>query len=310
MKYLMGIDGGGTNSRLLAVSAAGETLGCARGRSTNIESNPVDTVREHLRELICGFMEESGLPLASCAGICLGTAGVDTQETLRTVEEIMESLALPFPCVVTNDAEIALLAQTGGEAGILLISGTGSIGYGMNAAGETCRVGGYGYLVSDEGSSFWVAKKAIAAALRAYDGTAERTALLDRLVREIKADRVEQLVDFVYAMNKSELAKLAPAVSDAADEGDSMAADIMLAAAEHLANMAISLASRLSMENSTFPLVLAGGFLLNTPSLMRRVETIVAPACPKATIMPLAIEAEWGAVHRIARALGMALPKA
>ncbi|MDR2505496.1 MAG: hypothetical protein LBD16_05250 [Oscillospiraceae bacterium] len=307
--YLIGIDGGGTNARLVAVDIAGSVLGNCRGKSTNIESNPPEVVRENLRALFTEFFVGSGCAPKLCKGVCLGTAGVDTQDTKETVEGLLTSLNLPFPSLVVNDAEIALAGQTEGKPGIILISGTGSIGLGVNAQGEVHRVGGYGYLVSDEGSSYWVAKEAIAASLRSFDRIGPDTRLLAMLENALKLPAFDKIIDFVYTTNKSDIARLAPLVPDAAAEGDEIAADIMKRASIHLCNMAAALAERLNMCGQPYPLVYSGGFLTNTPSLVEALRRDVAAKCPNLSLTPLAVEAEWGAVYLIAKKVNVKLKK-
>ncbi len=307
MKYLIGIDGGGTNSRLLAVNRQGEVVGRSRGGSTNIESNPPETVRENLRLLVEAFCRESGRDLSDCVGACLGTAGVDTPETKRVTESLMAALSLPCPVMVVNDAEIALAGQTKGGPGIILISGTGSIGYGVNGEGEALRVGGYGYLVGDEGSSYWVAKEAISAALKAQDQTGPDTMLGWLIVKEMEIASVEHVIDFIYCNNKSDIARLSPLVPLALREGDTVARDIMGRAADDLAAMAMALGKRLGMAGRPYPLVFSGGFLLNTPWLMEAVKARVHRGFPLLTATPLEVEAEWGAIYLVAGKVGFAL---
>ena len=307
-EYLIGIDGGGTNSRLLACDLEGKVIGRSDGSSTNIESNSLQTVGQNLQKLLTDFFETHNQPAEKCLAIGFGTAGVDTEESLKTVQKIVDNLHLPCPIYVFNDAEIALAAQTRGKPGILLISGTGSIGYGLNDQGEEKRVGGYGYLVGDEGSGYWLGNKAIKAALRSFDGTQNKTMLLPMLLKTLKIHHAEELVDFVYQANKNEIAALSFLVEEARAAGDSTAMHIMEKAAKHLSNMAIALAEKLSMEEEQAPLVMAGGVLLNTPWLMERTYALVKKHCPNMMLTPLEKEAVIGGIYIAAKMQHITLP--
>lgn len=307
MKYLIGIDGGGTRSRLLACSVNGKLLGRQIGKSTNIESNSRQVVKKHLEELIEGYCRKYQKSLTDCISLCLGTAGVDTQESLQVVKEIVNELNLPCPVHVVNDAEIALAAQTAGKPGVILISGTGSIGFAVNDSGKQCRVGGYGYLIGDEGSAYWLAKKAISALLRAYDGTGEETLLFESICQYLGMSQIDEIVDFVYRSNKAEIAKLAPQVVNAFDRGDMVAKQIMEEAADHLAKMAIALGRRLHLESLSCPLVFAGGIFLNIPWMKETVAQRVLCEFPLWKPMCIHHDAEYGAVYLAAKHIGFCL---
>ena len=307
MKYLVGIDGGGTKSRLLACSVTGEVLGRCVGKSTNIESNSCVVVRKHLEELIEGFLRNTGLCMTDCLALCIGTAGVDSENSLQAVKDILASMQLPCPAYVMNDAEIALAAQTMGEPGVLLISGTGSIGFAVNAKGERWRVGGYGYLVGDEGSAYWIGRKAISAVLRAHDGTGPQTLLTELLKANLRMGHIDELMDFVYQSNKADIAKLAPQVVAAFENGDEVATYIMKDAVKHLSRMALTLGERLGMQKEKCPLVFAGGFFLNTPWMIETVAERVISEYPHWNPMILSTEAESGAIYLAAKKQGLQL---
>lgn len=305
MRYLIGMDGGGTRCRIMAAGENGVMLGRAEGGSTSVESNPPETVRSNIESLLRALASESGLRLKDCAALCLGTAGVDSEESLLRTEEILKSLALPFPFMVVNDGQIALAAQTGGGPGILIISGTGSIGVAADGRGNGCRAGGYGHLVGDEGSGYWAASQAVRALLLSNDGLSPETMLTHLVFQALGVKSVEQVLDFVYHNNKSELAKLSCQVETARRLGDQAAVDIMNRAADYLAALAAVLARRLPTEGKTYPLFLAGGFLTHTPWLREAVTQRALKAYPALAPGKLQREAEWGAVFLAARKAGI-----
>ncbi|MBP3736603.1 MAG: hypothetical protein J6I56_06245 [Lachnospiraceae bacterium] len=295
MSYYIGIDGGGTNARLLAVNENGKCIGSARGGSTNIASNPPEKVLENLQGMLRECQERYGLEPEECAGLCIGTAGADSAQSRRTVEELLFYLPAAGPRKVVNDAVIALYAASKGGPGVILISGTGSIAYGINGRGETFRAGGHDYLVGDEGSAYWVAKEGVSAALRFSDGTGGETSLLRDLCGELRISSAEELADYVYSHNKSDLAALCGIVSAAAGRGDHEAVRIMDRAAEKLILLVKAVLRKLEMAGEIVPLVPAGGFLKNDMQLRGRFEDALRRESVRVRLMEPEMPAQWGA---------------
>lgn len=307
MKYFIGIDGGGTNSRLLAVDFHGNVIGHVRGRSTNLECNPLSTVMNNLSALINTFHERHYTKYDDCAGLCFGTAGVDTKASLLTIEEMLKRIPFTCPTKVVNDALIALYANTRGKPGMMLMAGTGSIGYGVNARGLEKRVGGYGYIVGDEGSAYWVVREAIRAALHAYDGTGPDTQLISDFTRALEFSEFEEIIDFVYRRNKADLARLSYVVTSAQKEGDLVAEGILQGAANYLGHSVDVLVDALGRE--AMPLFLGGGFLMNSRFLQDTLEERFRRKHPQLSIQEMTQPAEWGAVVLAASLTGHTLPE-
>ena len=309
MRYLLGIDGGGTNSRLLAVDERGNKIGASRGKSTNVESNSPSVVLHNLKLLLNSFLSTYGVKPEDCAGICFGTAGVDSETTRRTIEQMLEGLPLNCKKKVVNDAVIALYANTRGKPGVMLISGTGSIAYGINGERRIWRAGGFDYLVGDEGSAYWVARRGLTAALRAYDETGEPTCMLNDFCKHLRLHSADEIVDYVYSHNKSDLASLSIVVSEAAGKGDPMAVKIMDEAAQELACLVRTVLRKLSMSGGAYPLLLGGGFLLHDARLRERLISLLAREEPALHIAQMKNKAEWGAIYMAAELAGIEWPE-
>ena len=308
MKHFIGIDGGGTHSRLLAVHPDGSLLGRARGGSTNLESNPADVVMANLNALVADFHREYKTGFSDCLGLCFGTAGVDNQATKRSVEELLKKTDFTCPAMVVNDANIALHANTGGGPGLMLISGTGSIAYGVNAQGAEKRVGGYGFLVGDECSGYWLASRGIREALHAHDGLRAPTSLMEGFTAALGLFEFEEILDFVYKGNKADMAQLSNVVARARDEGDAAAQEIFEEGLSYLRACVDQLVSDLGSE--AMPLFLGGGLLTNNEFLRQSLAQHVARRHPQLDIRGMDRPAEWGAVVLAAKLAGHRLPMA
>ncbi len=141
------------------------------------------------------------------AAICLGIAGVDRAEDAAVVRAIMRRIGFKARVIVTNDALVALVAGVGHEPGIVIISGTGSIAYGRNAANEAARAGGWG--------TSWETKAAATGSV----------ATPPRILAHFHIERPEQLVHEVYhgALRPSAIASRARSVEESAADGDATA---------------------------------------------------------------------------------------
>src|SRR5579872_3801360 len=171
---VLGIDAGGTKTVCLLADDDGRVLAEARGGGANLHAAGELSVEKVLHAL----MEEAiGEREIAPAAICLGIAGVDREDEARVVRAIMRRIGYKSRTLVVNDALIALVAGVGEAPGIVVIAGTGSIAYGRNAAGEAARAGGWGHMIGDEGSGYWIGREALAAVMRAGDGRGPETAL-------------------------------------------------------------------------------------------------------------------------------------
>ncbi len=148
---------------------------------------------------------------------------------------------------VTHDAVTALVGATRGRPGIVVISGTGSICFGMNAAGATARAGGWGYVFGDEGSAFDTARQALRASLAMEEGWGRATALRDRVVAFTEARDVNEALHKWYTdeFPRSRAAKFARVVDECAGAGDKAARGILLHAAGSLATLVEHVRGRL-----------------------------------------------------------------
>src|SRR6266545_4619339 len=165
--HVLGIDAGGTKTVCLLADAQGAIVAEGRGPGANLHTAGELAVEKVLHEVMEAAIGDREISLAA---ICIGIAGVDREDEAQTVGAIMRRIARHSRVVVVNDALIALVAGAGDAPGIVVNAGTGSIVYGRNAKGEAARAGGWGHIIGDEGSGYWIGREALAAVMRAGDG--------------------------------------------------------------------------------------------------------------------------------------------
>ncbi len=303
----MGVDGGGSTLRVAIVDATLSTLSSLRAESVN----PSIVGRGLSRERILGGMLEAlrlaGLRPERIAAVGIGIAGASnshSEEWLR--KTVKRALPDSYPAL-SSDLEIALVGALARRHGVLLLAGTGSAAYGIKPDGERLQVGGWGYLLGDEGGSFWIGTQLLRHVVSADDAGGEQClpelgrACLDSLA----LSRARELVAWVYRSEPgpaARIASLAPFVLDQAAIGDTLAIDIMRRAAQHLVDLAETTQRRLKYSKAE--IAFAGGLLDKdnwlSAEVARRLGLLERPVAKFKPVTGAALLAklEWSAQHK------------
>lgn len=236
--------------------------------SANVSSMGVAEAGRQLDDAIEALGGAAGVHAAMA-----GSAGVDTPASVARLEELLAERIPGAAIGVVHDTHL-ILAAAGLDEGIALISGTGSVAWGRTGEADA-RAGGWGHLLGDEGSGYWVAREVVRRALRDNDTGRSPAPLSTRLAAECEVDGVAGLHDLFYTRaDRQYWARRAHVVFELATQGDSRSNDIIDAAAAALAELIGQVADRLG---STGPVVLAGGQVVHQPELQRRIRDLVTP---------------------------------
>jgi N-acetylglucosamine kinase-like BadF-type ATPase len=295
MFHVLGIDAGGTKTVCLLADEHGQVLAEARGAGANLQA----AGELHVEKVLHDVMEEAlGDRDVVPAAICLGIAGVDRPDDAAVVRGIMKRIGYKARVLVVNDALVALEAGAPGKSGVVIISGTGSICYGRNGDGRAARSGGWGYVLGDEGSGYWIGRAALRAVLREADQRGPVTALTPLLLAHFGVARAQGLIHEVYhtSLKPAAIGALAMSVQAAFSEGDGVAIGILRGAADELEASALSVARRLGLVGTEFPFVLAGGIFRAVPWLEQELARRLPVASPRSRAILLDREPAAGAV--------------
>jgi N-acetylglucosamine kinase-like BadF-type ATPase len=294
--YVLGIDAGGTKTVCQLADERGEMLTEARRGGANLQASGELEVEKVLHEV----MEEAiGELDVRPAAICLGIAGVDRPDDARAVRDIMKRVGYKAKVLVVNDALVALEAGAPDRPGVVVIAGTGSIAYGRNDRNQAARAGGWGYMLGDEGSGYWIGRAALRAVLREADRRGPATQLTGLLLNYYGVARAQDLIHQVYhgALRPAAIASLAQCVQGAFTGGDPVAIGILRGSADQLESSALSVAKRLELIGSEFPFVLAGGIFRAVPWLEEELSRRLPLVAPRSHTHLLNIEPASGAVR-------------
>lgn len=296
-QLVIGIDGGGTKTHLILSDSQGVQLTEAFGGPSNLMAYAPETVRENLSALLHPILE--GLSAdQEISAICLGSAGISLSGACEFLEGTLKEICPTADVVVLGDMEIALYANStscGGQ-GILLICGTGSICFGKGADGAPVRAGGWGHVVSDEGSGYWIGMEAIKYVFHVVDGRAEMTSLYTSVLEELNCKTPKELITLISSPTntKSRIANVCKVVEDCAIMGNNYAIFILNNAAKELVKLVQAVATRLSFS-SGYSVFLNGSVITKCKPL--RVEFLrLLGEQSQVLISDVTIPAAYGAV--------------
>ena len=275
---ILGIEGGGTKT--VALLATGTRIQRRQFGPLNLKLATDRQILTVLRQF-----------KPARAAICL--AGCRSAADRARLHQLARRAWPKARVFIGNDLDSGLTAAFGlTRPGILVSNGTGSVVVGRNVAGQVTRVGGWGHLLGDHGSGYWLALTGLRAAVRELDRTGQPSAALRRLLRRLKLKLPEQLVDWITGASKAEVARHA----DIFLRGNR---GLLLQAASFLAMDAAAVARKLKID---MPVVaLAGGMLRNQPMLRRWVAYRIRQTLPGARVKLWRGETATGALRLAGR---------
>jgi N-acetylmuramic acid 6-phosphate etherase len=292
-RVFLGLECGGTHTVALAADAALKQLARVEAGPANLRLVTDAQLVAHFRAL------RRQLPVPAAIGV--GMAGVRDAADCARVERALEQAWPRVPRRVDHDLESALAAaelESHGQppaARVIALSGTGSCCYGRNTRGKTAKVGGWGHLLGDRGSAYELAFVALRHTVHEYDRTARWNGFGRRTLRTLLLNEPNDLIAWMQAATKTEIAALAPEAFAAA-AGDRALNARLGAIADSFADDAIACAARLVPRGRPVQFLLTGSVLLKQHRYARAVALRIRRQWPGAVVLPLPRESVWGAV--------------
>jgi glucosamine kinase len=292
---LLGIDIGGTRSRA-RLWAGGQVAADSQAPSASLAAAGLEAAHAALAALLDDV--QAGQPGADLLdAICVGSAGLSLPGARQFLLDHLAPLTRPGAVEVVSDAALVLPAA-GLDAGVAVICGTGSVAVG-SSADRTVHVGGWGYLLGDEGSAYWIVREAIRALLKRRDLDVPLGDLAAELLPATSAADLAALHRRYLAQPHvpRTWARYASLVLDCEDPAVAVIAAGAAQAVGALAGEAV----RQLDSPVPLPVVLAGG-LLGNAAFARAACDAVARELPGHAVSVLAGEPVAGAVRLAALA--------
>lgn len=294
MKYLLGIDGGGTHTTAWLANQDLSILARVQVGASNPIKVGLDGAQRELAKAYRKAFREAGLRPSPLQAVCAGLSGGDSAPVKKSMLRWMRKAIPARAHMMTTDADVTLAAALGESEGIIVIGGTGSIAFGRDRQGTIIRVGGWGNQFDDAGSGYDLGRKAILAGLRAYDGRGKPTSLTQALCHKLSVSRIVEVVPLQLTPQK--IAALFPVVQQQATAGDVVARLLCREAAGYLAELATTIISRLHWTRRALPVVCSGGIFRSSTLIRRTFTKRVHAIAPRAKVKLLDREPVEGAL--------------
>jgi N-acetylglucosamine kinase-like BadF-type ATPase len=294
MTWIVGVDAGGTKTSVI-VAKDGEIVSRSTGTGAKMRTGRGIACATTIGEVVRRALAQAGQTRGDT--LIAGVAGAGREAERDELRQAFRSEALAERVVVIGDTEMALAAAFGDRPGIVITAGTGSMGIARDPYGRMHRAGGYGWQMGDEGSGYALGRAALGAVGRAADDRSPRTELTSLLLKMTRSETLDALIRWAAAAGPAEVASLAPAVFEAAQSGDTVAAGIMDYGARELAALALRLLPHFGVDERV-PVEVAtnGGLLFHDGPLYRSVKAKLSED-PQIRFRDAPLEAATGAIH-------------
>jgi glucosamine kinase len=309
-RFIMGIDGGATKTLAAVLDMHTNALHFAHGGPSNEDAVGVRAAVHALLEVADEALERAGITLEDLARAVVAVAGTDTEAVARHV-----LAARTEDWIVVNDVVAAWATATGAKPGVGAISGTGSNVFGVGPRGQPWRAGGWGHLLGDEGSGYWLGIESIRAALRERDGSGPATALSQAAIDFFAVESVEAVAALVYSkpLTKGEIAAFAPNTAQVAHRGDTVARGLYERAAGELGHQIAVVIRHTGLHDpgraEGFPVGLIGSGFKAGPLFVDPLISIVREAAPRARVSVVDMAPVGGSLLLAAYACGRTLER-
>ena len=290
MGFFLGFDGGGTRTAARLADDEGKLLGRAESGPSNPIKVGLGAAERELLKAYRACLREAGIPSAAARAprppflraVCAGISGGDRRTVQRPLLAWMRRHIPARRYLLTSDAAIALAAAVRDGPGLIVIAGTGSIAFARDEQGTVLRAGGWGAPFDDRGSGYDLGRKAVAAALEAFDGRGAHTLLMERICRRLDLGDITEVIS--QRLEPQQIAALFPLVMEAAGEGDLVASHLCDDAARDLAHLAIALLKRTGWGRRTTPVVTTGGVFTSSILIRRAFARHLRRFAPQARV--------------------------
>jgi glucosamine kinase len=304
---ILGVDGGGTKTRVVVCQRDGVIVGRGEAGGFNLNNASPERCAEHLQIALKTALGKAPFPTIDSA--FFGVCGVKDKVDEQAVRAVISQAGLScHQLVVANDLSNVLAAGVPDGPALALIAGTGSHGVARDAQDRLTWCGGWGCVLDDVGSGYFLGKRGLQALTKAADGRGPKTLLSKKLLAALELDEASSLLRKVSdpTLGTAGIAALAPHIIAAAQQKDPVAQSILQEGAEGLAQIVHTLAQR-SVLPASVPIVLAGGVARSGRPYQTMIQEAIGRYLPQAQFPELILPLECGAAALALKQAGHAL---
>lgn len=299
-RFVMGVDGGATKTLAAVLDVRGQTVHLGHGGSSNPDSVGARAATDSLIRATDEAIARAGIAPEQLDAAVLAIAGTDTDAVAAHVHKLR-----PSGWVVVNDVVGAWATATDARPGVGAISGTGSNVFGVGADGRAWRAGGWGHVLGDEGSGYWLAVESIKAALCDRERSGPETDLSEAAMDFFDVPSVEALAALVYSkpLAKGEIAAFTIETARVAYAGDAVARALYTRAADEIARQIAAVVEQTGLAGE-FPVGLIGSAFKAGELFVQPLTGAIRKFAPQAQVAVVEMSPVGGCVLLAARASG------
>ncbi|TWT75637.1 Glucosamine kinase GspK [Posidoniimonas polymericola] len=286
---IIGVDGGGTQTRVAVCGSAGAFYGVGSAGPGNYHNVGAAVVRDNIAHALGEAWRNAGVAPRRADSAFLGLGSVVTDQDRACIHRIANELRMaPADKIqVDHDLRAAAAGAFSGGEGIVLVAGTGSAAFGVSRAGETWRSGGWGPTIDDAGSAYWLGLQAVRHAVMADDGRGRRTSLAEAVKKHFDVADLNELMFLLdaHSTGRRMIAALAQRVVRHAADGDAVARDLIASAARDLALCVRAVRSNLDFSEKNLRIAVVGGLVKAGPVFMEPLREALLAQSPGTQIV-------------------------
>lgn len=298
MKYVLGVDGGGSKTHALILDLNGRVRGFGSAGCGNHQVHGLKAAVAEIEDAAKKALAQAGLTPQEIQEGCFCLSGADLPEDYRLLTPTIQALGLAQAFVIKNDTLAALRASITRSWGVVVICGSGFNAAARSPAGEEIVLPGLGFISGDWGGGGQLGHEMIRLVMRAWDGRGEKTLLTDLVLENLGLSSEEELLNSLYHEKISfrALLHLVPLLFKAAGAGDEVARKLIIQFGEEAAVTANALIKRLALQSTDVEVGLAGGvFKGEGPLLIDTIQENIHSLAPRARIRRTQYEPVVGA---------------
>ena len=246
-KFYIGIDSGGTNFRVSIFKDNDDKMLSGVFNSVHYSAVGSKSFSAHTADIIKDFLNSKGLFLTDCIAICAGVAGARLKSNKDEIRKHLSEELSFSNIIIESDTAVAFEDVFGSDDGLILICGTGSVLFGR-LNGEFVRLGGWGKLLGDDGSSYFIGLNFLKSLVKQFDKNNDSFETEIHLNKLYSLNR-DNIIDKVYH-KKYDVASLAPFVVEQARKGDSICREVVEKEIDGVYDLFETFKSKYGMNNN------------------------------------------------------------
>lgn len=299
MKYILGVDGGGTKTYAVIIDEKGNKLGSGISGCGNHQSIGMDAAFKNIQSSIMEALNKAELTYQDINYVQYGLAGADRPKDFQIIEPALATLPFEKWSVVCDTFE-GLRIGSADNYGVVLVCGTGTNAAGRNVFGEAVQTGGFGYFYGDNAGGSEMAIEIFRSAIRSWEMREIPSMLVDTVPKFLGYESMEELFnDYLDNNIYSVPGELTIALHETASAGDELAINLLKATGEELGKAAKSVIKRLGgFEKFPIPVVLVGSVLQKgkSPHLLSSLKTTMEEEYPSIELVIPEMAPVYGAI--------------